>query len=39
VHVERDGDEVVGDGLADEVSLLVRRELEELLAEVVTEGV
>lgn len=39
MHVERDGDEVVGDRLADSVSLLVRRELEQLLAEVVAERV
>ena len=39
MHVERDGDEVVGDRLADCVSLLVRRELEQLLAQVVSERV
>lgn len=39
VHVERDGDEVGRDRLADGVALLVGRVLEELLAEVVAEGV
>lgn len=39
MHVERDRDEVVGDGLADGVPLLVGRELEEFLAEVVSEGI
>lgn len=39
VHVERDADEVVGDGFADDVSLLIGRVLEKLLAEVVAEGV
>ena len=39
VHVEGDVDEVLGDGLADEVTLLVGAELEELLTQVVAEGI
>jgi hypothetical protein len=39
VHVEGDVDQVGRDGLADEVALLIRRELKELLAEVVAERV
>ena len=39
VHVERDVDEVLRDGLADEVALLVGAELEKLLTQVVAEGV
>lgn len=39
VHVERDGDKVRSDRLADGVPLLVRRVLEQLLAEVVSERV
>lgn len=39
VHVQGDVDQVLSDGLADEVPLLVRGVLEELLAEVVAEGV
>jgi hypothetical protein len=39
VHVERDADEVVGDGFANDVSLFIGRVFEELLAEVVSEGV
>ena len=39
VHVERDVDEVLGDGLADEVALLVGTELEKLLTQVVAEGI
>ena len=39
VHVERDVDEILRDGLADKVALLVRAVLEELLAQVVAEGI
>ena len=39
VHVERDRNEVLRDALADNVSLVVSRILEELLVEVVPEGV
>lgn len=39
MHVERDVDEVCRDRLADDVPLLVRRVLEQLLAEVVAEGI
>jgi hypothetical protein len=39
VHVERDADEVVGDGFANDVSLFIGRVFKELLAEVVSEGV
>lgn len=39
VHVERNADEVVGDGFANDVSLFVGRVFEQLLTEVVAEGV
>lgn len=39
VHVERDADKIVGDGFADDVSLFIGRVFEQLLAEVVAEGV
>ena len=39
VHVQRDADKIVGNRLADDVSLLLGRVLQELLAEVVTKGV
>ena len=39
VHVERDRNEVLRDALADDVALLIRREFQELLAEIVAEGV
>ena len=39
VHVQRDVDEFLCDGLADDVPLLVRRVLKQLLAEVVPEGI
>ena len=39
VHVQRDVDEILRDRLADDVPLLIRGELEELLAQVVAEGV
>jgi len=39
VHVQGDADEIVGDRLADDISLLLGRVFQELLAEVVTEGV
>lgn len=39
VHVERDADEVIGDGFANNVSLFVGRVFEELLTEVVAKGV
>ena len=39
MHVQRDVDEVLRDGLADDIPLLVRGVLEELLAQVVAEGV
>jgi hypothetical protein len=39
VHVQRNVDEILSDGLANDVSLIVCGELEELLAQVVTKGV
>ena len=39
VHVQRDVDEFLCDRLADDVPLLVRRVLKQLLAEVVPEGI
>ena len=39
MHVERDVDKVLSDRLADEVPLLIRGVLEELLAEIVAEGI
>ena len=39
VHVKRNVDEILSNGLANEVALLVRRILEKLLAEVIPERV
>lgn len=39
VHVEGDANEIIGNRFADGVPLFVRGVFEELLAEVVTEGV
>ena len=39
VHVERDRNEVLRDALADDVALVVGRVLQELLAEIVAEGI
>lgn len=39
VHVERDANQVIGDGFANDVSLFIGRVFEELLAEVVAEGI
>lgn len=39
MHVERNVHKVLCDGLADDVPLLVRRILEEFLAEVVAERI
>lgn len=39
VHVQRDADKIVGNRLADDVTLLFGRVLQELLTEVVAEGV
>lgn len=39
MHIERDVDKILGHRLADEITLLVRGELKELLTEVVAEGV
>jgi hypothetical protein len=39
MHIERDVDEVLGNRFADEIALFIRGELQQLLAEVVTEGV
>jgi hypothetical protein len=39
MHVQRNVDQILGYGFADDVPLFVRGELEELLAQIVTEGV
>ena len=39
VHVERDVDQILSDGLADDIALLIGGELEQLLAEIVTERI
>ena len=39
VHVQRDIDQVRGNGIADEIALFIRRILQQLLAKVVAEGV
>jgi hypothetical protein len=39
MHVQRDGNEILSDGFADNVALIVRRELEEFLAQIVAERV
>lgn len=39
MHVQRDVDQVRGNGIADEVALFVRRILQQLLAKIVAEGV
>lgn len=39
VHVQRDADEVVGDRFANDVALFLGRVLQELLTEVIAEGV
>jgi hypothetical protein len=39
VHVQRDGNEILSDGFADNVALIVRGKLEEFLAQIVAEWV
>ena len=39
MHVERDVDEVLSNRLADDIALLVRGVLQELLTEVIAEGI
>ena len=39
MHVQRDVDQVRGNGIADEVALFVRGILQQLLAKIVAEGV
>lgn len=39
MHVQRDVNEILSDRLANDVSLIICRELEKLLAQVVAEGV
>jgi hypothetical protein len=39
MHVERDVDEVLRDGIADDIALLIGGILQELLAEIVSEGI
>jgi hypothetical protein len=39
MHVQRDVDQIRGDGIADEVALFIRRIFQQLLAKVVAEGV
>ena len=39
MHVERNRDKILSDALADDVALVVGRILEQLLAEVVAEGI
>ncbi len=39
VHVERDGDELVGHRVADRGTLLFRRVFQELLTKIVSEGI
>ena len=39
VHVERDADQVVGNGFTNDVSLFIGRIFKELLAKVVSKGV
>ena len=39
MHVQRDGDEILCDSLANQIALFVRRVLEHLLAEVVAKWI
>jgi hypothetical protein len=39
MHVQRDVDQIRGNGIADEVALFIRRILQQLLAEIVAEGI
>jgi hypothetical protein len=39
VRVQQDGNEILSDGFADNVALIVRGELEEFLAQIVAEWV
>jgi hypothetical protein len=39
VHIQQDGNEILSDGFADNVALIVRGELEEFLAQIVAEWV
>ncbi len=39
MHVERDGDQIIGYGLADDAALFLSRVFQQLLAEIVAEGV
>lgn len=39
MHVERDVDQILGHRLADQIALVIGRELEELLAEVVAKRI
>jgi hypothetical protein len=39
MHVERDVDEVLRDGIVDDIAPLIGGILQELLAEIVAEGI
>ena len=39
MHVEGDIDEILSDGLADDISLVICGILQQLLAQIVTEGI
>lgn len=39
MHVQRNIDEIRGNGITDEVALFIRRILKQLLAKIITEGV
>ena len=39
MHIERDIDEVLGNGFADNISLFVGRKLEKLLAKIIAKGI
>ena len=39
MHIERDIDEVLGNGFADNISLFVGRKLKKLLAKIVAKGI
>jgi len=39
MHVQRDIDQIRGNGIADEVALFIRRILQQLLAKIIAKGV
>lgn len=39
MHIQRNIDKILCNGLADKVTLFVRRKLQQLLAEVITEWI